>query len=44
MRKISVAIVGWGNVGRACKRAISECPVKQIPSGDIEALVIIAPA
>lgn len=25
MRKISVAIVGWGNVGRACKRAISEC-------------------
>ncbi len=25
MQKISVAIIGWGNVGRACKRAISEC-------------------
>ena len=25
MQKISVAIVGWGNVGRGCKRAISEC-------------------
>ncbi len=25
MKKISVAIVGWGNIGRACKRAISEC-------------------
>lgn len=25
MQKISVAIVGWGNIGRACKRAISEC-------------------
>ncbi len=25
MQKISVAIVGWGNVGRACKRAIEEC-------------------
>lgn len=25
MRKTAVAIVGWGNVGRACKRAISEC-------------------
>lgn len=24
MQKISVAIVGWGNVGRGCKRAISE--------------------
>lgn len=24
MRKISVAIVGWGNVGRGCKRAITE--------------------
>lgn len=25
MQKISVAIVGWGNVGRGCKRAIEEC-------------------
>lgn len=25
MQKISVAIVGWGNVGRGCKRAIAEC-------------------
>ncbi len=25
MQKISVAIVGWGNIGKACKRAISEC-------------------
>ncbi len=25
MQKISVAIVGWGNVGRGCKRAILEC-------------------
>lgn len=25
MQKISVAIVGWGNVGRACRRAIGEC-------------------
>ncbi len=25
MQKINVAIIGWGNVGRACKRAISEC-------------------
>lgn len=25
MKKISVAIVGWGNVGRGCKRAIEEC-------------------
>ncbi len=25
MQKISVAIIGWGNVGRACKRAIGEC-------------------
>ena len=24
MRKINVAIIGWGNVGRGCKRAISE--------------------
>ncbi|MDR2902211.1 MAG: diaminopimelate dehydrogenase, partial [Lactobacillales bacterium] len=24
MRKISVAIIGWGNVGRGCKRAIAE--------------------
>lgn len=26
MQKISVAIVGWGNVGRGCKRAIEESP------------------
>ncbi len=25
MQKISVAIIGWGNVGRGCKRAIKEC-------------------
>lgn len=25
MQKISVAIIGWGNVGRGCKRAIAEC-------------------
>ena len=25
MRKINVAIIGWGNVGRGCKRAIAEC-------------------
>ncbi len=25
MQKISVAIIGWGNVGRGCKRAIEEC-------------------
>ncbi|MGN1062721.1 MAG: diaminopimelate dehydrogenase [Alphaproteobacteria bacterium] len=25
MQKISVAIVGWGNVGRGCKRAVAEC-------------------
>lgn len=25
MQKINVAIIGWGNVGRGCKRAISEC-------------------
>lgn len=25
MKKIAIAIVGWGNVGRACKRAIGEC-------------------
>ena len=25
MQKISVAIVGWGNVGRGCKRAVEEC-------------------
>ncbi len=25
MQKISIAIVGWGNVGRACRRAIGEC-------------------
>jgi len=24
MRKINVAIIGWGNVGRGCKRAINE--------------------
>lgn len=26
MQKISVAIIGWGNVGRGCKRAIAENP------------------
>lgn len=26
MEKIAVAVVGYGNVGRACKRAIEECP------------------
>lgn len=25
MQKISIAIVGWGNVGRGCKRALTEC-------------------
>ncbi len=25
MKKISVAIIGWGNVGRACKTAIAGC-------------------
>lgn len=25
MQKINVAIIGWGNVGRGCKRAINEC-------------------
>lgn len=25
MQKIAVAIIGWGNVGRGCKRAIEEC-------------------
>ena len=25
MQKINVAIIGWGNVGRGCKRALSEC-------------------
>ena len=24
MQKINVAIIGWGNVGRGCKRALSE--------------------
>ncbi len=26
MQKISVAIIGWGNVGRGCRRAIAENP------------------
>ena len=26
MQKISVAIIGWGNVGRGCKRALAENP------------------
>ena len=26
MQKISVAIIGWGNVGRGCKRAVAENP------------------
>ena len=25
MQRVNVAIIGWGNVGRGCKRAIEEC-------------------